>query len=351
MNGPERDDDLDELVHRADLDGLVRLVDARCESRDWTGLRRLRDRSRAAVATGRQLWPAATLAEYRLALLAPASWAVGVLDESSGRFTIGPLSEVVAQHHRWDELAPELRARAGEVGPRAVYVAHERALRGDVVADGDLDGFPPALEVPVMPRPWEPTYQVATYHDHSGHDPSSQGGECPSPALPEMGPATELDTLVGGSDDHRIDDPTTDEAIRHLVSPWLTQSHGHLETACVEGDRFEAVAALGVRRVRFGELTGAGAIAWLGWAGASGGAHGRRRGAAAGRDGAWWVLGALGDLHDDWPPTDAAVEDLLADLRWWWWDAGEPETGWALRLVVEDATDGVAWAWAAGDAV
>ncbi|MEX2626226.1 MAG: hypothetical protein WD225_05045, partial [Ilumatobacteraceae bacterium] len=86
------------------------------------------------------------------------------------------------------------------------------------------------------------------------------------------------------------------------------------------------------------------------WAGASGGGHGRRRGAAAGRDGAWWVLGALGDLHDDWPPTDAAVEDLLADLRWWWWDADEPTTGWSLRLVVEDIADGVAWAFNAGDA-
>lgn len=334
------DPDLDELVQRADLDGLVRLVDARCESRDWEGLRRLRDRARAAVATGRQLWPAATLAEYRLALLAPADAAVGVLDEASGRFTLGPLSEVIAQHHRWDELAPELRARAAEVGPRAVYIAHERALRGDPIDERELAGFPAVLDLPLARRPWEPEYPLAIYRD--------DGADFPSPPPPTMGP---VEDLLAVAEDRMLDDPGVDEAVRHLVGPWLTESHGHLATACVEGEAIDAVAALGVRRARLGPLGAADAIAWLAWAGASGGAHGRRRGAAAGRDGAWWVLGAVGDLHEDWPPSDAAVEDLLATLRWWWWDAGEPETGWALRLVVTDATDGVAWAWAAGDAV
>ena len=91
------DDALDRLIHDVDLDGLVRLIDARCSSGDWAGLLRLRDRCAAATReTGRQLWPAATLAEYRLALLAPAEWAATVLDGEAGRFTIGPLSEVVA---------------------------------------------------------------------------------------------------------------------------------------------------------------------------------------------------------------------------------------------------------------
>ena len=125
MAGDDDDEVLDGLIHRADLDGLVRLVDDCCASRDWARLRRLRDRARHAVGTGSQLWPAATLAEYRLALLAPAPWAAGVLDEGSGRFTIGPLTEVVAQHHTWRELAPLL-----DPGPRAALVAHERALAG-----------------------------------------------------------------------------------------------------------------------------------------------------------------------------------------------------------------------------
>ena len=65
------DDDLDDLIHAADLDGLVRMIDDRCSTGDWDGLLRVRDQARSAVKTGRQLWPAATLAEYRLALLAP----------------------------------------------------------------------------------------------------------------------------------------------------------------------------------------------------------------------------------------------------------------------------------------
>ncbi|HEY3485758.1 MAG TPA: hypothetical protein VGK49_10260, partial [Ilumatobacteraceae bacterium] len=92
------------------------------------------------------------------------------------------------------------------------------------------------------------------------------------------------------------------------------------------------------------------AIRWLAWCGASGGAHGRRRGTAIGRSSAWWMLGAIGDLHDEWPPDTATVEALLAELRWWWWDAGQPATGWRLQLAVEDVVDGVAWAFSAHDA-
>ena len=39
------DDDLDRLLHRADLDGLVRMIDDRCATRDWDGLLRVRDRT------------------------------------------------------------------------------------------------------------------------------------------------------------------------------------------------------------------------------------------------------------------------------------------------------------------
>jgi hypothetical protein len=37
------------------------------------------------------------------------------------------------------------------------------------------------------------------------------------------------------------------------------------------------------------------------------------------------------------------------ELRWYLWDAGEPETGWVLRLAVEDPEAGLAWAVAAVD--
>ena len=54
-------DDLATLIHRADLDGLVRLVDSLTAGRDWAGLRRVRDEAKAAVRTGRQLWPRGNL--------------------------------------------------------------------------------------------------------------------------------------------------------------------------------------------------------------------------------------------------------------------------------------------------
>ena len=147
---------LDELIHRADLDGLVRLVDDCTSAGDWARLRRLRDRARHAVGTGRQLWPAATLAEYRLALLAPPEWAAGVLDEGSGRFTIGPLTEVIAQHHSWTEVAPFL-----DPGPRAAFVAHERVLRGETIDAASVASLPNALDLPYQLAPWEPTYALA----------------------------------------------------------------------------------------------------------------------------------------------------------------------------------------------
>ena len=69
-----------DLINRADLDGLVRLIDDYCETRSWHDLLGLRDACKAAVANGRQVWPASTLAEYRLALLAPAEIAVQVVE-------------------------------------------------------------------------------------------------------------------------------------------------------------------------------------------------------------------------------------------------------------------------------
>ncbi len=103
-------------------------------------------------------------------------------------------------------------------------------------------------------------------------------------------------------------------------------------------------------RARWASLTSAEALGWLAWAGASGGAHGRRRGAAAGRFGALWVLAALADQLDDWPVPLAELGDVASEMRWWWWDAHEPATGWQLQLAVDDPAEGVAWAISARDA-
>jgi hypothetical protein len=343
----DADDRLDELIHRADLDGLVTLIDQRCSDRDWEGLLRVRDRSRAAVATGRQLWPAATLAEYRLALLAPPPFVAAVLDERdglSGRFTIGPLTEVAAVGHTWAELAPVLDA-----GPRAGIVGHERALRGEQV---DVGGCPVVFDMPVELQPWEPAYALAEY--------TVAGAQFPRPDLPR--PTAEHH--VGGhpstaaSADRTTDVPGADAvglAVEQLLEPWTASSNGHVDVAGRAGTVDAALAALGVQRVRLVDLDAGAALAWIAWAGASGGAHGRRRGATAGRFGAWWLLAALGGLLDD--PSGAAdgfdpdeLGSIAGELRWYRWDAGEPDVGWSLRIAVEDPVEDVAWAIAATDA-
>lgn len=328
------DDELDGLIHRADLDGLVRLVDDCCASGDWDRLRRLRDAARHAIGTGRQLWPAATLAEYRLALLAPAPAAAGVLDEGSGRFTLGPLPEVIAQHHTWRELAPLL-----EPGPRAALVAQERALRGEVIDPSSVAALPDVLALPYELAPWEPDYVVADYHD--------VGAEFPSPPTP--GPLVDVALPTIAPD--RLDDASVELAVRQLVDAWTTGSNGRADVVSVDGDARAALRALGLASARRTELPPAEAIRWLAWAGASGGAFGRRPGAAAGRFGALWLVAALGDALDDWPLDPAELGELAGELRWWWWDAHEPVTGWQLQLAAEAVDDGVAWAISARDAV
>lgn len=324
------DNDLDELIHRADLDGLVRMIDDRCATNDWSGLLRIRDQARSAVKTGRQLWPAATLAEYRLALLGSPEHVAAVLDESdglSGQFTIGPLTEVAAQHHTWDALRDHV-----DPSPRAAFVAHERAIRGEVI-DDDL---PDVLDIPIEIQGWEPRYAVATYGDNDA--------QFPAPKLPHDWEDIDL------SADAELLDDDVQLAVEQLVEPWISGSNGTVEVVCVDGEAGEAIGSFGVRRARIAELDVRTAMAWIAWAGASGGAHGRRRGAASGRFGAWWLLGALGDFADDWPVDPDALGQFASELNWYRWDAYEPAMGWSLQLAIEDPDEEVAWAINARDA-
>lgn len=334
------DEVLDRLVGRADLDGLVRLVDDRCATRDWTGLRRLRDASRAAVSTGRQLWPAATLAEYRLALLAPPEWAAGVLEEDSGRFTIGPLTEVIAQHHGFADLAPHLQP-----GPRRAFVAHERVLRGERLDDELVDELPDVLELPFRLERWEPQYLLPVYGDNGVTDTA------PAPVDPAL--YTPVEPCAGSPlPETELDDCR--QAVRDLVEPWTARSNGRAEVVGVEGGPAEALHALGLRRASVVEITPADALALLAWAGAGGGAHARRRGGALGRFGAWWTAVAITGVEHT-PATRLAdlADDIgfaVADWRWSLFDSGEPTLGWSLQLIADDPLDGIAIAISAHDA-
>ena len=317
-----------DLINRADLDGLVRLIDDYCETRSWHDLLGLRDACKAAVANGRQVWPASTLAEYRLALLAPAEIAVQVVDEEAGRFTMGPLTEVIAQNHQWSELSEFL-----EPSPTSTYIAYECAIRGQKV---DSELFP-ALESPCTLLPIETSYALTEYHDNEA--------KFPTPAIPEMGNAIAIPALSATV----IQDHDVSTAFHQLADAWTTQSNGELQMSCVEGSVLDVLAALNIHEARLSLLTSGEAMAWLTWAGASGGAHGRRRGNALGRDAAWWSVASLTGQTSNWPLSNDAFETAANSLQWFWWDANDPTTGWNVRLCVHQAVRNRSWAFALTD--
>lgn len=323
--------DLDELIARADLDGLIRLIDTTCTHRDWPHLLSIRDSCRAAVYSGRQLWPAAALADYRLALRAPAQWATEVLRGEASRFTLGPLTEVIAQHHSWDELADQL-----PYAPQSTFVAYECALRGQTIEKSDA--LFPALEIPVQCGSWEPKYQLAEYADNDAN--------FPSPRLPDNQNAKHCSTTTG----QRLDEQDISQAAHQLVEAWTTQSNGRCDTVVTAGDALNALGALGVSSVSLRDLTSDIAMAWMAWAGANGGAYGRRRGAATGRFSAWWMLAALNDSLGSWPISNRHASEIAEQWTWSWWDADEPATGWGLQLVAHNAATNRAWAISANDA-
>lgn len=324
-----------ELIELGDLDELVRQIDRLVDARHWDGLIDLHDRARQALDRGKQLWPVASLAEYRLALEAPGEWAAQVLTDAHGRFALGPLPEVAASTHTWADLVPHLVP-----GPAAVMFAHERVVRGDDLTGIELPG-PPVLDLPLRLAAWEPAYPVATY------EPAK--ADFPAPDVPE--PATQ--PVRGGQryDAEVVDDGEVVDALRGLARTWTTESDGRADATAVTGDALTAVRTLGPPSIRIVEIAAADAMAAMAWTAASGGAHGRRRGMAAGRFEAWWTAAALCGFDPHAAVSDNELGEAVAELRWYRWDAAEPSTGWELRLAVEDPSEGLAWAVAATDAV
>lgn len=316
-------------VERGDVDELIRLVDSLCATREWDRLVELRDRCEQAIARGRQLWPVAAHAEYRLALEAPGRFAAIVLVEGAGRFAPGPLPEVAASTHEWADLAPHVPA-----GPPAVLAAHECVVRGEDLTGQTLPG-PPVLDLPLRLGGWEPEYYLAHYR----HD----GVDLPGPPPPAL-EAVDAPALAPSG----TRDPAAD-ALLDAVRAWTEGSEGRAEAIAVRGDALAAVAALGRDRVRMAEVSPSEALRTLAWAAASGGAHARRPGAAAGRFAAWWAGAALTGLLEEWPVEAAALGDALTRLRWYVWDGGGAATGWGLHLAIEDASSGRSWAVAAID--
>jgi hypothetical protein len=307
-----------------ELDELLRSVDRLCATRDWSGLLDLHHSARSSHERGRQHWPAAEYAAYRLALEAPGPFAAQVIVEGAGRFALGPLTEVAASTHTWDELRPHIPP-----GPLAAITAHERVIRGeDLTAASDID--PSVLQVPLALEEWETSYAVATYRPEKA--------DFATPDLPTLHPVA----LPPRPHEHTTD---VDEAraLRGLAATWVTESNGVAEAVAVAGNGLQAIAALGASSARATELTSGHAFAAMAWTAASGGANGRRRGMAWGRYLAWECASILLDVEIEY------VGRHVDELGWYLWDAFDPQTGWSLRLAVDDPANGCAWALSAVD--
>jgi len=327
------DEPADDPVRSGDLDQVLRLIDTMVDDNAWPDLEALRQRCLVAFERGHQLWPAADAAAYRLALHAPASYAVTPVVDDSVRFSIGPLTEVIAENHPWSELAPLLPA-----GPARSAVAQERVVRGDDLTQlrDEIGAVGPALTL----LDWEPDYVTATYAPFEADFGEPPGPELSVRELPKLNAGDQPSTSAG-------DDVTA--ALLAVTATWVEQSTGRAEAAAVAGTAEHAIAALGVPGIVAADITVAEAMAALAWAGANGGAHGRRRGMAAGRFEAWWTLAAATNLIDEWPVDPDLLGEAARELRWVRWHPRGPRTGWELHLAVEDPLDGLAWAVAATD--
>lgn len=322
------------------MNALLRVIDGMAASKSWDELLDLADLCELAVERGKQMWPIAAHIDYRLALEAPGDLAAEVLESHLVRFHPGPLSEVAASTHRWEELAPSIEAPHTKA-----YVAQERVLRGEDLS-GDLGANIEVLELPGVLADWEPTYTLATYK--ADHVEVAEPWE-PKAALSSLtaDPAPELD-------EEELESGLTD-----LVAPWTAESNGAARAVVVEGSAAAAVSTLlmdmppslgGKGEMcgpRIGNLTTEEAVQRLAWAAASGGAHGRRRGAAFGRWLTWHTLALLTD--SPWPVEPTELGTAAGALEWHRWDEGAPEEGWALRIAVADRENGWAAALAATD--
>ena len=274
---------------------------------------------------GKQLGGVAQYVEYRTALDAPAPLAASVVEEGAGRNTLGPLWEVMASTHDWADLEPWL-----EPGRVRMMVAHERALRGDQMDDKEIDGSP--LVTPLHRLDWEPIYPPAVYRP--------DGADFPNPDLPAF------DSIAPVETSGTIEDIESEDALYDLVRPWVDQSNGAAGVVAVEGSAEAAIATLGAYSSGNGSVNGvevglATALAHMGWAGASGGAYGTRRGNPVGRSYAWYAAATLLDVD----PHELA--DHREDGRWLLWTDPGSGSGWNLGVAVEH--DGMAWALYAHD--
>ncbi len=312
-----------EAIESSDTDELLRIVDGSCAGEEWGELEKLRVLLAEAIERGRQLWGVDQHIRYRMALEGPPLVAAAAVEEGPARFALGPLTEVAANRHTFAELGPHLPP-----GPNRAAVAAERAVGGERLSDLEQ------TELPLTLKAWEPAYLLPTYH--------KDRVESAAPPNPRMQPV-ELPDAV-----QLVDDLTSTEALLALVLPWLEESNGRGQAVCVDGPPVAALRALSVPAAKMAPLATAEAMAHMAWAAASGGAMGRRRGAAYGRFATWFALATVSGW--EWPASSEEMEDAASRLQWFAWTDLAPPLGWSLQVAAHDAKEGLSWAIGARDA-
>ena len=315
-----------EAVESSDTDTLLRIIDGLCRAQAWDSLTEIRQLCADAQTRGKQLWGVDEHIRYRLALEAPAALAAAAVIEGPARFSLGPLTEVVASRHSFAELEPHLPP-----GPPRAWIAHERVLRGEVI-NAELDAA--VVELPLLLADWEPDYPPVAYHPDRV--------EAEPPGLPPLQP------LPPAGRGEAVDDPATIDALAALVAAWVEESNGRVATVCATGGLAAALRLLGVPEPAAARIDLATALALMAWAGASGGAHGRRRGGAAGRLAAWWVLHQV--TGSSWPPSPPDLGRMGAELEWYAWSDRGGNPGWNLQLAVTSPGESLTWVVSANDA-
>lgn len=306
-------------MEAADLNALLREVDASCERRDWGGLQLLAGMCRRAAERGKQLWPIAEHIQYRLVLEGPPEIAGPLVLPGAGRFSPGPFAEVAASTHTFAELAGHLPAAQARES-----VGAERVLRGEDLS-GDPRAHPPVLELPLKLLPGEPPYRLATYRsDHV---------EVQEPSLPAL---SDIPTPGPGVP---LGETELEEALLDLVRPWFEESGGRADAIVVEGNARQAIGWLEVGEVAAAEVSFSSALELMAWAAASGGSFGRRRGAAFGRFAAWWATAEMCDLP--WPPDPEVFQREGEMLSWVVFEPrAEEPSGWRLSIACESEEEG-----------
>jgi hypothetical protein len=351
------DADLRDLLALGDLDGLVREVDRRSARGDWDGLLALRDACLAATEeTGRQLWGPARYAAYRVALEGPARLAAAMLEPGVARFGLGPLTEVVAQAHRFDELADALDPTLLPV------VAQERVLRGeDLCSDPRAAALDPDAP-PLVLQAFEPDYVLPTYRAAERIDgapelrsavPVDLSGIRTSDSAPAgAGARTGTDARTAGDAEGDADRWARDLAValRGTVEVWETASEARIATAAlVDATALDAARTVAPDLTLARPLAVPDLFALLAFAGASGGVHGPRRGGAAGRGAAWWVARVAAGAVAGSPLDPDELEYRLEDLELL--SFSTPGTAaWRLQVAIADPATGAAAAVSAVEA-